>query len=173
MNKCIRCGGSFLLRGKVQLADASICRQCLAELGFGDKIDRYTGSCYKWEDIKNGVQVYWDIKNGATAAASGLSLAHWKQLRAAQASDLEEKLFAAMCAIWEDEGCEISRLVISPGESGSLLVLLDDVVVLSYKGERQVRWILFPDSPDKVRIGNSARINGLARRLVAAYQAAE
>lgn len=173
MNKCIRCGGSFFLREKVQLADAVICRQCLAELGFGDMIDRFTGSCYKWEDIKYGVQGYWDIKNRATAADAGLSLAHWKQLRTAQATDLEEKLFTAMCAIWEDEGCEISRLVISPGERGSLLVLLDGVVVLSYKGERQVRWILFPDSPDKVRIGSSARINGLADRLVAAYQAAE
>lgn len=169
MNKCVRCGGSLLLRGKVRLADAAICFKCFDELGFDHKTGIYTGSLYKWDDIKDGVRAYWNIKNAETAASKGLSLSHWSQLSAARATDLEEKLFSAMCAIWEDEGCDVSRLVIAPGERGSLLVLLDGTVVLQYKGERQVRWILFPDSPEKVRIGNSARINGLAKRLVSAY----
>lgn len=173
MNKCVRCGGSLLLRGKIRLADAAICFKCFDELGFDHKTGIYTGSLYKWDDIKDGIQAYWNIKNAETAASKGLSLSHWNQLSAARATDLEEKLFSAMCAIWEDEGCDVSRLVIAPGERGSLLVLLDGTVVLQYKGERQVRWILFPDSPDKVRIGNSARINGLAKRLVSAYNCAK
>lgn len=172
MAKCVRCGRNLLV-GRIKLADADICKKCLDELGFGDRIDNTVGSLYRWEDVRNGIQAYWDRQSAKTAASKGLSLAHYKQLNAAGSTELEDKLFAAMCAIWRDEGCDVSRLVISPGSNGSLLVLLDDVVVLEYKGEPQVRWILFPDSPDKVRIGNSARINSLAKRVTEAYRSAE
>lgn len=172
MAKCKRCGRTPLL-GLFKLADAHICKRCLEELGFADKIDKYTASLYKWDDVKNGIRAYWDRQNAKTAASMGLTLKHYKQLNAAMATDLETKLFSAMCAIWEDERCDVSRLDVAPGDNGSLLVLLDGTVVLEYKGEPQVRWILFPDSPDKVRIGNSARINSLAKRVTAAYKAAE
>ena len=161
------------MRGRIRLEDADICFKCFDDLGFDHKTGIYTGSLYKWEDIKDGIQSVWDKQNAKTAASMGLTFPHWKQLTAAFATDLEFKLFSAMCAIWKDERCDVSALSISPGENGSLLVLLDDVVVLEYKGEPQVRWILFPDSEKKVRIGNSARINGLADRIVSAYKEAE
>ena len=177
MLKCIKCGGSFFTRGRIKLADAEICFKCFDALGFDHKMGIYTGSTYKWEEIKDGKDEYnrrrWEKSNREAAASIGILYPHWQQLTSAIATDLEFKLFSAMCAIWEDEGCDVSRLVISPGDRGSLLVLLDDVVVLEYKGEPQVRWIRFPDSPEKVRIGNSARINSLAARLVAAYRSAE
>ena len=172
MAKCERCGKAALL-GLVKIADAHVCKRCLEELGFADKISATTASLYKWEDVKDGVQAYWDRQSAKTAASMGLLLKHYKQLNAAGSTELEDKLFAAMCAIWKDERCDVSRLDISPGDGGSLLVLLDGVVVLEFKGERQVRWILFPDSPDKVRIGSSARINSLGNRIVAAYRSAE
>lgn len=172
MAKCKNCGKSMLL-GRIKLADAEICPTCIEALGFGDRISNQNGSLYRWDDVKDGIQAYWDRQNAKTAASMGLTLKHYKQLLAAAATDLEEKLFSAMCAIWKDEGCRVSRLDIAPGGNGSLLVLLDGTVVLQYKGERQVRWILFPDDPDKVRIGNSGRINSLAKRITAAYRAAE
>ena len=172
MAKCIKCGKSLLL-SRIKLADADICKDCIRDLGFEGRIDSTVGSLYKWNDIKDGIQAYWDRQNAKTAASKGLSLKHYKQLNAAMATDLEEKLFSAMCAIWEDERCDVSRLDIAPGDNGSLLVLMNGVVVLEYKGEPQVRWILFPDSPDKVRIGNSGRINSLAKRILAAYRSAE
>ena len=172
MAKCKRCGRAALIGG-IRLADAVVCKACLRDLGFADRIDRTTGSLYKWADVKDGIQAFWDCQNAKTAASKGRLLKHFQQLNAAGATDLEEKLFAAMCAIWKDERCDVSRLDIAPGANGSLLVLMDGTVVLEYKGERQVRWILFPDSPDKVRIGSSARINSLGNRIVAAYRSAE
>lgn len=172
MAKCKRCGKAPLL-GLVKIADAHVCKRCLEELGFADRIDSYTASLYRWDDVKDGIQAYWNRQNAKTAASMGLTLKHYKQLNAACSTDLEDKLFAAMCAIWEDEDCDIDCLDIEATKKGSLLVLRDGVVILEYKGEPQVRWILFPDSPDKVRIGNSGRINSLAKRLVAAYRSAE
>lgn len=172
MAKCKKCGKALLLGG-IRLSDAVICRPCLNDLGFGDRISQSTAGIYRWDDVKDGISAYWDRQNAKTAASMGLALKHYKQLLAASSTDLEEKLFAAMCAIWDDEGCDVSRLDIAPGDRGSLLVLLNETVVLEYKGEPRVRWILFPDSPDKVRIGNSARINSLAKRITAAYRSAE
>lgn len=171
MAKCERCGKSLMLGG-IRLADAAICKSCLDDLGFSDMISKTTASLYKWEDVKDGVQAYWDRQSAKTAASMGLLLKHYKQLNAAGSTELEDKLFAAMCAIWKDERCDVSRLDISPGDGGSLLVLLDGVVVLEFKGEPDVKWILLPDSPDKIYIG-SARITRLAKRIVDAYRSAE
>lgn len=181
MAKCQKCGrgGVGLIVPGMLFSDRKyVCFDCARELGFNPKED-YKSSFNLWsyEEIKDGLDAYnrrrWDKLNARDAASLGLSFTHWKQLKAAQATDLEFKLFSAMCAIWEDERCDASALSIAPGENGSLLVFLDDVVVLEYKGEPQVRWIFFPDSEKKVRIGNSARINGLADRLVSAYRSAE
>lgn len=171
MAKCKRCGRAALISG-IRLADATVCRSCLDALGF-DHIDRTTAGLYKWADVKDGIEAYWKRLNAKTAASMGLTLKHFEQLSAAGSTDLEDKLFAAMCAIWKDEGLDVDRLDVAPGTRGSLLVLMDGTIVLEYKGEPQVRWILLPDSPDKVRIGTSARINSLANRIVKAYRAAE
>lgn len=170
MAKCIKCGRSLLL-GRIKLADADICKDCIRALGFEGRIDSTVGSLYKWDEIKDGIQEYWNRQNAKKAASMGLTLKHYKQLNAAGSTELEDKIFSSMCAIWKDERCDVSRLDIAPGDNGSLLVLMDDVVVVEYKGEPDVKWILLPDSPDKVYIG-SARITRLAKRIVAAYRAA-
>lgn len=170
MSKCKRCGRSLMFV-RIKLVDADICPKCIDELGFSGMIDSNIGSLYKWDDIKDGVQAYWDRQNAKTAASMGLLLKHYKQLNAAGSTELEDKVFAAMCAIWKDEGCDVSRLDIVPGTNGSLLVMMDGVVVVEYKGEPDVKWILLPDSPDKVYIA-SARIMRLAKRIVAAYRSA-
>lgn len=58
MAKCIKCGGSFLTRGRIRLADADICFKCFESLGFDRKTGIYTGKSYKWDDIKDGYDVY-------------------------------------------------------------------------------------------------------------------
>lgn len=58
MAKCIKCGGSFLTRGRIRLADADICFKCFESLGFDRKTGIYDGKSYKWDDIKNGYDVY-------------------------------------------------------------------------------------------------------------------
>lgn len=58
MSKCIRCGGSFVTRRKIQLKDAEICGKCFKELGF-DKSDLLTASIYPYAEIKDGKQSYY------------------------------------------------------------------------------------------------------------------
>ena len=58
MAKCIKCGGSFLTRGRIKLADADICFKCFDELGFDHKTGIYNGKSYKWNEIKVGKSTY-------------------------------------------------------------------------------------------------------------------
>lgn len=178
--KCEKCGrGVGLVRRGMRFSDGkSVCFDCARILGFKPEKDwKMSIYLYSYEEIKDGLDVYnqrrWDAESRRESSEMGLMYEHYKELNSATATDLEKKLFSAMCAIWDDEGCDISQLTIAPGDHGSLLVLKDDVVILQFKGEKQVRWILFPDSPEKVRIGNSARINSLANRLIAAYHSGE
>lgn len=67
MAKCKRCGRSLMLGG-IRLADAVICKACLDELGFSDRISRTTASIYKWDDVKDGIKAYYDRLNAKNAA---------------------------------------------------------------------------------------------------------
>lgn len=58
MAKCIKCGGSFLTRGRIKLADADICFKCFDSLGFDHKTGIYDGKSYKWDEIKDGRDAY-------------------------------------------------------------------------------------------------------------------
>lgn len=75
MAKCIRCGKSLLF-GRIKMRDADICKNCIDDLGFSGKIDNYTASCYKWDDVKNGIQAYWDRQNAKSAAKYVFNV-HW------------------------------------------------------------------------------------------------
>ena len=58
MAKCIKCGGSFLTRGRIRLKDADICFKCFDSLGFNHKDGIYNGKQYRWDDIKDGYYAY-------------------------------------------------------------------------------------------------------------------
>lgn len=73
--KCERCGKSILLRGKVSLADAVICRSCFNELGFASS-DLLYASLYKYDDIKDGKAAYQE-KSDARANAHYEFLVHF------------------------------------------------------------------------------------------------
>lgn len=60
MARCIKCGKSFALRGKIKLNDADICFSCFKELGFDPSTDIYNSKDnYSWEDIKDGRDLYY------------------------------------------------------------------------------------------------------------------
>ena len=67
MAKCIKCGGSFLTRGRIRLADADICFKCFDALGFDHKIDIYTSKDLAWNEIKDGKAAYYQNKKAAHA----------------------------------------------------------------------------------------------------------
>ena len=58
MAKCVKCGGSFLTRGRIRLKDADICFKCFESLGFERKDGIYNGKQYRWDDIKDGYYAY-------------------------------------------------------------------------------------------------------------------
>lgn len=180
MAKCKRCGKSTALRGHVKIKDADLCGVCFKELGF-EKRDLLTASIYEYEAIKNGRDAYYfnSIKARADqydvehADKYGISLKHYQQLDKAGATDNEMKIFAAICAVLNDEGLETDPILIAPGDNGSLLLMIDGIIMLQYKSEPNVKWILLPnESDEKIRIGGVARMNSLAPRLVAAYKSA-
>ena len=50
----------------------------------------------------------------------------------------------------------------------------EDVLLLEYKGEPQIKWIRLSDDPDnKIRFGQLSKLNALADRIVAIYQSNE
>ena len=68
MAKCIMCGGSFLTRGRIKLADADICFKCFDSLGFDHKIDIYGSKDLEWDKIKVGKAAYYRNKKAAHQA---------------------------------------------------------------------------------------------------------
>lgn len=63
MAKCVKCGGSFLTRGRVKLMDADICFKCFDSLGFDHKTELAVArTMYRWDDIKDGRSAYWRNK---------------------------------------------------------------------------------------------------------------
>lgn len=174
MAKCVKCGGSFLTRGRIKLADADICFKCFDSLGFDHKTGIYTGKTYKWEDIKDGFDAMMARehaeKNAAKAYNLGLTPKLYKQLNNAEATDPEIRLMSAICALLSDEDRDIDALDVALGHNGSLLVMIDEVVIIEYKSDSGVKWIRFAnESEEKLRITGPASLNKYASKIVAAY----
>lgn len=59
MAKCLNCGKSTTLRGRVKLIDGDICVACFKSLGFDPFVDIYNSKdTYKWDEIKVGKSQY-------------------------------------------------------------------------------------------------------------------
>ena len=177
MAKCIKCGGSFLTRGRIKLADADICFKCFDELGFDHKTGVYTGKTYKWDDIKDGFKAMQARKYAAMKAQEadelGISVKQFKQLDNANATDMEIKIFSKICAVLLDDDRDPDLIDVSLGDNGSLLLMVDGVVFIRYKADSGVKWIIFEnESPEKIRIQGAGRINSLAPRIAQAYDSA-
>lgn len=178
MSKCINCGKSFLARGRIKLADADICFKCFDSLGFDHKTGLYTGSLYKWDDIKDGFAAYSARQsaaaNASQAAQLGIAPEQYKQLNRAGSTDKEIEVFALICNLLRDEGRDQDLIDVDLGDNGSLLLMIDGVVFVRYKYDSGVKWIAFEnESSDKVRISGPAQLNNYARRLAEAYDSAE
>ena len=177
MAKCIKCGGSFLTRGRIKLADADICFKCFDELGFDHKTGVYTGKLYKWDQIKDGYDTMRAREYAAAKAKQagelGISVKQFKQLDNANATDMEIKIFSKICAVLSDDDRDPDPIDVSLGDNGSLLLMIDGVVFIRYKADSGVKWIIFEnESPEKLRIQGAGRINSLAPRIAQAYDSA-
>lgn len=179
MANCERCGrsGMGLIHGAVKFKDRKyVCVKCLKELGYDHPVkDAYYLSLQTSEDIlhpeiRRERQRQEDCRRRAERL--DITPVQCDALDKAQATDFEVKVFSRLCALLEDEGCSSAALTVSSGTNGSLIVLLDGTVLLEYKGEPQVKWVRLSDDPDsKIRFGQLSKLNILADRIVALYDA--
>ena len=179
MANCEKCGrgGMGLIHGAVKFKDKKyICIKCLKELGHDHPFrDAYYLSLQTSEDILHP-EIRWERQRQEDcprrAARLDITPAQYDALDKAQATDFEVKVFSRLCALLEDEGCSSAALTVTSGTNGSLIVLLDGTVLLEYKGEPQVKWICLSDDPNsKIRFGQLSKLNSLADRIVALYNA--
>lgn len=177
MAKCIKCGGSFLTRGRIKLADADICFKCFDSLGFDHKTGIYTGKTYSWNDIKDGADALLArrhaAQNAREASKLGVSEEQYKQLYNADATDREIEIFTLICNLLRDEDRDPDPIDVALGDNGSLLLMIDGVVFIRYKYDSGVKWISFEnESSEKVRISGPAQLSNYARRVAQAYDSA-
>lgn len=178
MANCERCkkGGIGLTRSGIKFKDKKyICMKCLKELGHDHPLKNVAYlSSHTSEEILHP-EITWERDRlaslGRDANRLGITSDQVAALNAAHATEFEMNLFSHLCALLRDEGCSCSSLFISPGDDGSLYVLQDDTVLMQYKGEPDIKWIILPDEPDnKIRFARVSKLNSLADRIVAIYR---
>ena len=177
MSKCVRCGGSFLTRGRIKLADADICFKCYDALGFDHKTGIYVGRSYSWDQIKDGFDAMMARKHlkqaEKDAQEAGLPLRLYRQVSQVDSTPMEVKIMSAICAVLQDEGRDVDVMDAALGHNGSLMLMIYGVVFIEYKASDGVKWIRFcNEGDDKLRIAGAGRMNSLAPRIVAAYDSA-
>lgn len=145
MAKCIRCGGSFLTRSKHQLKDGLICGKCLKELGF-DKEDIRLSQIYSYDEIKDGLEVYYkkqQIKDEAIGSVS-VSIQNHGQERDLICTEEERSVYDYMARFLKDINADVSPL--------QLVRVSDDYVTAKYgewdlariKYTNRAKWVKFP-----------------------------
>lgn len=178
MAKCIRCGGSFLLRGKVKLADAELCGKCYKELGFDvDQSALLIARSTKWADMKDG-KVEYDRRQWAKRKAEfadkesdrlGLFYADYQTLDKLECIDNEMKAVERVCALLEDESCKSSKITYEREPGGPLSAFLGDKLLYQLRYTKDVKWIRIGPDGEKKMISGPAGINKLAGKLVDRY----
>ena len=174
MAKCAKCGirGVGLVRAGYRFSDGYyVCVPCALELGFKKEWIGNPCFCYRYEDVKNGLNAYYQRKRAddinRRAARMEISPAQYYSLDQANATEFEFKVFARVCALLDDEGVKSTPLQVAPGTNGSLLVMKDGTVLIEYKGEPDIKWIRLSDDPDnKIRFAQVGKLNSLADRIV-------
>ena len=157
--------------GAVKTQDKKlICIKCLKELGwehpYKDAVIIHASTA---EDLIHPERK-WQRDQAAAinrrSARRGISPAQYYALDQANSTEFEFKVFARICALLDDEGVDSQDLVISSGDNGSLLVMKDGTVLIEYKGEPDIKWIILADEPDnKIRFAQVGKLNGLADRI--------
>lgn len=178
MAQCEKCGrgGMGLIHTAVRFKDKKyICVNCLKELGYDHPVKEATYlSLHTSEEILHP-EIRWKQQAQETNQRRGDRLGiepdQYGALDKANATDFEIKLFARVCALLRDEGCDTSVLSVAPGNNGSLIVMKEGTVILEYKGEPDIKWIRLADDPDnKVRFGQLSKLNALADRIIEIYR---
>lgn len=138
MEKCVRCGGSFLTRRKIKLKDAEICGKCYKELGFDNPL---ISDLYKWEDIKDGREAYrlkQRKKEVKDAVLSSFRMAHYGEERELDCTDEEQEIYDLIC---ENVGRDLQLVRVS---SNYVTIKCGEWDLARVKYTDKAKWIWFP-----------------------------
>ena len=176
MAKCVRCGGSFLLRGKVNLADADICGKCFKELGF-DKDDLLTASIYKYDSIKDGRDAYYmncikkSIVDEALASAS-VKIVGGNNNHELVCTEEEREIYNIICSLANDDRIQLFRksdnyvsAVITSSQG------YGEMDIARFKFTTRAKWIRFGPDFEKVPLTDPDDVEDMADEIQAAYEA--
>lgn len=156
MAKCVKCGKSFLTRGRIKLADADICFKCFDDLGFDHKTGIYNGSLYKWEDICDGWDAYMlkqhkerikeqMIEEIANNPQDYFKVANYGQLRDVDATDEELEMFEVIKQIVDAEDIQLVRK-----SDSYVTAVIGEWDIARFKFTDRAKWIALP----VVEVGN-------------------
>ena len=186
MAKCIRCGKSTALRGMVQLKDATICGKCAKALGM-DKTEILIASQYRYDDIKDGMDVYYakqrikssilqDIKDGKI----GLKFANYGQERELNCTDGERQIYENIITTLSEAGLDTScmELVRKSDDYVSACMRSSDkgyglMDVARIKYTDRAKWIKTGMGYKKTPISAPEDVLDLAEDLAALYRVNE
>lgn len=149
MSKCIRCGGSFLTRRKVQLKDAEICGKCFKELGF-DKSDLLTASVYAYDEIKDGRDAYYQNKRNKAASVSFAAHGEQRDLICTEEERMIYDKIEQICS-----GMQLpAPLQLVRVSENYVSAKIGDWDLARIKYTNRAKWIIFPiKSNDRLPIG--------------------
>lgn len=148
MSKCIRCGGSFLTRRRIKLADSEICGKCFGELGF-DKSDMLISSLYKYDEIKNGREAYYNNRIDELAAADdipavSISFQGYGQERELNQTDEEQEIYNEVRSYISYTQFDLSPLRLVRVSDNYVTIKYGDWDLVRCKFTNRAKWVLFP-----------------------------
>lgn len=142
MAKCIRCGGSFLTRRKLELADGYICVKCFRELGF-DKGYDIISHIYAYDDIKDGIDAYYEKVNGSPEPddfpAVTISMGNYGQERDLDETDGEIEIFEIIKEMAGEPGIELVRR-----SDNYVTAVYNEWDLARIKYSERAKWVIFP-----------------------------
>lgn len=177
MAKCIKCGKSTIVRGHVKLADAAICTPCFKSLGF-KLTDTSTASIYKYEDISNGLDAYYQNRHKAKvneAVRSSVSVTMTGGERDLVCTEEEREIYNRIALILEESDLDVSPIRFTRKSDNYVTVVMDSSAdygamdLARIKFTPRAKWIWFVTEPDKVQIESVDAIDKLSDKIIASY----
>lgn len=180
MAKCIKCGGSFLTRGRIRLADADICFKCFDSLGFDHKTGIYNGKSYKWEEIKDGSDSYYANKIKRRLKDAALSSISVRMVGGGYGKELicteeEREIYDIIRSLCDDANYESDRLelVRRNDEYITIIINADDgspLELARLKYTNKAKWICFAPEFGKIQLTDTEDITNYTENIYSAYE---
>lgn len=178
MAKCIRCGKGTALRGTVKLSDSIICGVCFKELGF-DKHDLLTASLYKYDQIKDGRDMYYinkrkeDVKDAILSSIS-VKVSGGGHNRDLICTEEEREIYDIIRSLCDDANYESDRLELirRNDEYVTIIIKADDgspLELARLKYTVRAKWIRFCPEFEKIQLTDTEDITNYTEKIYAAY----